>query len=100
MGNRAPPAPVRQLCVMGLGYIGLPTASMFATQGLDVLGVDVDEALLAELAEGRFCSAEPRLTELVRAALASGHLRLAPRPEPADAFIIAVPTPARAGDEP
>jgi UDP-N-acetyl-D-mannosaminuronic acid dehydrogenase len=100
VADHAGPAQARKLCVVGLGYIGLPTACMFATHGFDVVGVDVDENLLAEMAEGCFSSAEPRLNDLVRAALGSGRLRLARRPEPADAFIIAVPTPALPWDEP
>jgi UDP-N-acetyl-D-mannosaminuronic acid dehydrogenase len=99
MGDSSPPAHPRKLCVVGLGYIGLPTACMFAARGLDVVGVDVDEALLAALAAGRFCSPEPHLDDLLRAVFASGGLRLARAPEPADAFIIAVPTPAIPGAE-
>jgi UDP-N-acetyl-D-mannosaminuronic acid dehydrogenase len=73
---------------------------MFATRGFDVLGVDVDAERLASLAERRFTSPERALNRLVDDALAGGHLRLASRPEPADAFIIAVPTPLLAADEP
>jgi UDP-N-acetyl-D-mannosaminuronic acid dehydrogenase len=83
----------KRICVLGLGYIGLPTASMFATQGVDVLGVDVQADILARLRQGQPHIQEPGLLALVQAALQSGHLDLAEQPSEADAFIIAVPTP-------
>ncbi|HET6316766.1 MAG TPA: nucleotide sugar dehydrogenase [Chloroflexota bacterium] len=82
-----------RLCVLGLGYIGLPTASMFAVAGLSVVGVDPNPRLRASLEDGQLPVEEPELETLVSAALNSGHLRVAADPEPADAFIIAVPTP-------
>ncbi len=83
----------QQLCVLGLGYIGLPTASTFATHGLRVLGVDTSQHVLDTLRNGGLHIQEPGLRTLVQAAFRSGNLRLSDRPEPADAFIIAVPTP-------
>ncbi len=83
----------QKLCVLGLGYIGLPTASTFATHGLEVVGVDVNENVIATLQSGGLHIHEPGLGELVRDAVETGMLRVATRPEPADAFIIAVPTP-------
>ncbi len=85
----------RKLCVLGLGYIGLPTAAMFATHGYEVLGVDIDERVVRALTNRAFRTNEPGLNTLVQAALKSGNLRVASEPEPADAFIIAVPTPLR-----
>lgn len=81
------------ICVLGLGYIGLPTASTFANSGLKVVGVDVNERIVAGLRNRELHIEEPGLRTLVEAALASGNLRIASRPEPAEAFLIAVPTP-------
>lgn len=83
----------QKICVMGLGYIGLPTASTFATHALKVVGVDVNPQVLQTLRGGGLHIHEPGLRTLVQAALGSGNLSLAEQPEPADAFIIAVPTP-------
>ena len=84
------------ICVLGLGYIGLPTASTFANSGLKVVGVDVNERIVAGLRNGELHIEEPGLRTLVQAALGSGNLRIAAQPEPADAFLIAVPTPVLA----
>ncbi len=81
------------LCVLGLGYIGLPTASIFATKGRSVLGVDVLPEVVTTINEGRIHIQEPDLDVLVRAAVQSGNLRAAVAPVPAETFIIAVPTP-------
>jgi UDP-N-acetyl-D-mannosaminuronic acid dehydrogenase len=82
-----------KLCVLGLGYIGLPTASTFATHGLQVVGVDVNPHVVATLQGGGIHIHEPGLRTVVEAAVKSGNLTVATQPEPADAFIIAVPTP-------
>ena len=84
---------VHRICVLGLGYIGLPTASTFATHGLQVIGVDVNPHVVETLREGNLHIQEPGLRTLVQAAIRSGNLVIARQPEPADAFIIAVPTP-------
>ena len=81
------------LCVLGLGYIGLPTASIFATKGRRVLGVDVSASVVETINSGRIHIQEPDLDVLVRAAVQSGNLKAAVKPAPADIFIIAVPTP-------
>lgn len=87
------------ICVLGLGYIGLPTASIFATKGKRVLGVDVVPAVVDTINHGKIHIEEPDLDVLVRAAVQSGNLRAAGTPQPAGAFIIAVPTPFNtAGD--
>ncbi len=83
----------KTICVLGLGYIGLPTASTFATQGINVIGVDVNQRVIEALRAGQTHIQEPGLRTLVQAALASGRLEIADHPGPADAFIIAVPTP-------
>jgi UDP-N-acetyl-D-mannosaminuronic acid dehydrogenase len=83
----------QKICVLGLGYIGLPTASTFATNGLQVIGVDINPDVVNTLRNGGLHIHEPGLRTLVQAALASGNLSIAEKPQPADAFIIAVPTP-------
>jgi UDP-N-acetyl-D-mannosaminuronic acid dehydrogenase len=83
----------RKICVLGLGYIGLPTASTFATNGLEVVGVDIRPEVVSTLQRGDIHIHEPGLRTLVHAAVKSGKLRVQSEPEPADAFIIAVPTP-------
>lgn len=81
------------ISVIGLGYIGLPTATMFASRNKRVIGVDVNQHAVDTINQGRTHIIEPDLDELVRAAVSSGLLRAVMSPEPADAFIIAVPTP-------
>jgi UDP-N-acetyl-D-mannosaminuronic acid dehydrogenase len=83
----------QSVCVLGLGYIGLPTASTFAKAGLNVIGVDVDQQVLEGLREGDIHIHEPGLHELAQEALDSGNLSLSDHPTEADAFVIAVPTP-------
>jgi UDP-N-acetyl-D-mannosaminuronic acid dehydrogenase len=92
---------VNKICVLGLGYIGLPTASTFATNGVDVLGVDINPQVVETLRRGDIHIHEPGLRTVVEAAVKSGRLQVRSTPEPADAFIIAVPTPfseERSGD--
>ena len=79
--------------MLGLGYIGLPTASMFATSGLKVIGVDINEQIVNGLQNGQLHIHEPGLQTLVQDAIQSGNLVIRNQPETADAFIIAVPTP-------
>jgi UDP-N-acetyl-D-mannosaminuronic acid dehydrogenase len=76
-----------------LGYIGLPTASTFATHGLRVVGVDINPEIVEKLNQGEVHLFEPGLRTLVQAAVQSRNLVVRSQPEPADAFIIAVPTP-------
>lgn len=83
----------KKICVLGLGYIGLPTASTFATQGVQVIGVDTNPKVVETLRNGGLHIHEPGLRTLVQAALGSGSLVIAEQPQPADAYIIAVPTP-------
>lgn len=81
------------ICILGLGYIGLPTASTFATHGINVLGVDVNLHVLETLQNGGLHIQEPGLGSLVQDAFRSGRLQVNAKPQKADAFIIAVPTP-------
>jgi UDP-N-acetyl-D-mannosaminuronic acid dehydrogenase len=83
----------RDICVMGLGYIGLPTASLFATRGNRVVGVDVNPRVVDTIRRGEVHIEEPDLDVLVRSAVNSGNLTASLEPVPADVFIIAVPTP-------
>lgn len=85
--------PFNSLCVLGLGYIGLPTASTFAMHGMQVLGVDVNRQVVDVLRNGEIHIQEPGLRTLVQSAFQSGNLTVAEGPDAADAFIIAVPTP-------
>jgi UDP-N-acetyl-D-mannosaminuronic acid dehydrogenase len=82
-----------KICILGLGYIGLPTASTFATHGIRVLGVDVNTGIVETLRSGGLHIHEPGLREALTAAVESGNLAVAVQPEEADAFLIAVPTP-------
>ena len=77
----------RNVCVLGLGYIGLPTASLLATKGHQVLGVDVDPDIVATIGRGDIHLVEPDLDVLVRSAVQSGNLKAALEPSPADVFI-------------
>jgi UDP-N-acetyl-D-mannosaminuronic acid dehydrogenase len=81
------------VCVLGLGYIGLPTASIFATRGKKVLGVDVVPRVVDTINRGEIHIEEPDLDVLVRAAVHTGNLGAATAPRPAQVFIVAVPTP-------
>ena len=84
---------MKKICVLGLGYIGLPTASILATHGFKVTGVDVNKRVVNILKKGESHIEEPGLKTIVEAAVKSGNLTLSTKPEEADAFIIAVPTP-------
>lgn len=86
--------------VIGLGYIGLPTAAMFASRKKKVIGVDVNEMAVNTINQGKIHIVEPELDMIVQAAVNKGHLRATTTPEPADAFLIAVPTPFKGDHEP
>ena len=84
---------MQKICVLGLGYIGLPTAAMLATHGFQVVGVDVNQKVIKVLNQGEIHIEEPGLKTLVGAALNSGRLTVQQEPEASDIFVIAVPTP-------
>ncbi len=84
---------MKKVCVLGLGYIGLPTASVLATHGYEVVGVDINQELIKRLQGGDVHIQEPGLKTMVQAGLNSGSLKVSEKPVPADAFIITVPTP-------
>ncbi|WP_043653320.1 UDP-N-acetyl-D-mannosamine dehydrogenase [Cellulosimicrobium cellulans] len=88
------------VCVVGLGYIGLPTAAILASNGVNVIGVDINERTVEAVSRGDVPFVEPDLATYVAGAVTQGTLRAATKPEPADAFIVAVPTPFTDGHKP
>lgn len=93
-------AAIQKVAVVGLGYIGLPTATMFATHGVQVVGIDVNQQAIDTINQGRIHIVEPGLEQLVHAAVQQGRLRATRTPEPAEAFLIAVPTPFKENHQP
>ncbi|OPA74114.1 UDP-N-acetyl-D-mannosamine dehydrogenase [Paenibacillus selenitireducens] len=91
---------VKKVCVVGLGYIGLPTASLLAIKGFDVHGVDVNLHTVELINQGQVHIYEPDLDIMVKAAVQSGQLKVSTEPKEADLFIIAVPTPFQAHQKP
>lgn len=83
----------KRISVIGLGYIGLPTAAMFASRKIEVVGVDVNQHVVDTINKGEIHIVEPDLDMVVHAAVHEGYLRATTKPEPAEAFLIAVPTP-------
>lgn len=88
-----PELPFKRISVIGLGYIGLPTAAMFASRKVEVVGVDVNQSAVDTINRGEVHIVEPDLDLVVRAVVKEGYLRATTVPEPAQAFLIAVPTP-------
>ena len=86
--------------VIGLGYIGLPTAAILATHGVPVIGVDINQAAVDTINAGKIHIVEPELEAVVSGVVTAGKLRATTKPEPADAYIIAVPTPFKGDHEP
>ncbi|MCE2463946.1 MAG: nucleotide sugar dehydrogenase [Dehalococcoidia bacterium] len=82
-----------QVCVVGLGYIGLPTAAMFATHGLRVVGVDTDPAVVVAINGGDTHILEPGMGALLREAIGSGNLTAQSEVQTSDVYVVAVPTP-------
>jgi len=95
-----PTAQFQRICVIGLGYIGLPTASLLATKGFAVTGVDVSASVVDTINRGEIHIVEPDLDILVKSAVNSGNLTASLTPVEADVFIIAVPTPFKEGKKP
>jgi len=87
----------RKICVVGLGYIGLPTSALLASRGYDVHGVDVVQNTVDTINRGEIHIVEPELDTFVKAAVNSGKLKAGTKPAKADVFIIAVPTPFHDG---
>ncbi|WP_321912897.1 UDP-N-acetyl-D-mannosamine dehydrogenase [Paraburkholderia sp. J11-2] len=91
---------LNRISIIGLGYIGLPTATLFASRKLRVIGVDVSADVVETINRGDIHFVEPELDILVQAAVGSGYLRATTTVEPAEAFVIAVPTPLTADHKP
>ncbi|MDO5668212.1 MAG: UDP-N-acetyl-D-mannosamine dehydrogenase [Alcaligenaceae bacterium] len=89
-----------QVCVIGLGYIGLPTAATFAAHGVKVIGVDVNERAVNLINQGKVHIIEPDLDAIVRDVVSGGKLRAQTTPDFADAYVVAVPTPFKNAHEP
>lgn len=88
------------ISIIGMGYIGLPTAAVFASRKKMVIGVDVNQRAVETINRGEIHIVEPELDIIVRSAVSGGYLRATTQAEPADAFLIAVPTPFKDGHEP
>jgi UDP-N-acetyl-D-mannosaminuronic acid dehydrogenase len=88
------------VCVIGLGYIGLPTSVVLAQAGKQVIGVDVNPQAVASINSGKAHIVEPDLDGLLHSVVARGALRAQTEPQPADVFVIAVPTPFKGDHEP
>jgi len=86
-----------KICIVGLGYIGLPSAALLANRGYQVQGVDVSQEVVDTINRGEIHIVEPDLDSFVHSAVHSGHLKAFLKPEPADIFILAVPTPFHEG---
>jgi UDP-N-acetyl-D-mannosaminuronic acid dehydrogenase len=91
---------VESVGVIGLGYIGLPTAAVLASNGVTVVGVDVSQETVDAVNRGDVPFVEPDLAAYVRGAVSHGKLRATTSPEPAEAFVIAVPTPLTGDNQP
>ncbi len=87
----------KKVCILGLGYIGLPTAALLASRGYQVHGVDIVQETVDTINRGKIHIVEPDLDTFVQAAVKSGRLKADTKPEKADIFIIAVPTPFHEG---
>jgi UDP-N-acetyl-D-mannosaminuronic acid dehydrogenase len=85
------------ISIIGLGYIGLPTAAVFASCKVKVIGVDLNQQAVDTINRGQIHIIEPDLDKVVHAAVTEGYLRATTKPEPAEAFLIAVPTPFKDG---
>ena len=81
------------VAVMGLGYIGLPTAAFIASKGINVLGVDINPSVVKTISKGEIHIVEPSLGDLVKKVIKSGHLQVSIRLETAKSYLIVVPTP-------
>ena len=79
--------------MVGLGYIGLPTAAVMASRGLQVIGLDVDQQAVDTINSGGVHIVEPDLDIVVRSVVTTGNLRATTSAEPSDAYLLAVPTP-------
>ena len=91
---------IRTVSVIGLGYIGLPTAAVLASSGINVIGVDVNEQAVEIINRGDIHIVEPELDQVVHQVVGNGKLRATTQAEAADAFMVAVPTPFTSDRQP
>lgn len=84
---------MKKVCIVGLGYIGLPTAAVLANRGFKIHGVDVNRQAISQINQGRPHIYEPDLAEALKRAVFSRQLSADTRPDEADVFILSVPTP-------
>ena len=91
---------MRDVCVVGLGYIGLPTAMLIANSGFKVYGMDPVGRVVETVNRGEIHIVEPGLAACVKKAVSSGNLHADVKPHEADVFILAVPTPFKGDKEP
>jgi UDP-N-acetyl-D-mannosaminuronic acid dehydrogenase len=89
----------KKVSVIGLGYIGLPTAAVIASRGIDVVGVEINQQAVDTINAGNIHIVEPDLDIVVKSVVANGNLRATTTVEPAEAFMIAVPTPFKQGED-
>jgi UDP-N-acetyl-D-mannosaminuronic acid dehydrogenase len=85
---------MKKACVLGMGYMGLPTACLLACAGYKVLGIDINLEKIEQLKSGSFETTEPGLIELFKKAIKTKNISFSSKLERADIFVIAVPTPA------
>ena len=91
---------IKQICIMGLGYIGLPTAALSSSKGFNVIGVDINQKVVDTINKGEVHIIEPGLSELVKKVVENGNLQATCTPVISDVYLIVVPTPFKGNHEP
>jgi UDP-N-acetyl-D-mannosaminuronic acid dehydrogenase len=86
--------------MMGLGYIGLPTAALIASKGINVLGIDINQSVVDTINDGKIHIVEPALAGLVHKVVTENNLKASTTPNEADVYLVAVPTPFKGDHEP
>ena len=89
-----------EVVTVGLGYIGLPTSALIASHGTNVLGVDINQKIVDTINQGKIHIVEPDLEDIVFSSVQNGNLKASTKPEPADVYLIVVPTPFKENHEP
>lgn len=90
----------KTVCVIGLGYVGFPTACVVAGVGYSVLGVDIDQSVISKINEANYMHWEPKLNDLFTKVVANGKIKITTKVEPADVYIITVQTPLKLDNKP
>ncbi len=91
---------MKNVCFIGMGYIGLPTATLVASKGIKVLGVDINQNVVNTINEGKVHIVEPGLEELVKKVVKDGNLRASSKIETSEVYLIVVPTPFKGNKAP